>query len=413
MENEKNPVPVWLQNLQDNSWEIELLISGGAVFTLLQFPDAFLIFYRSVKTSYALPGLNVYLILGMACIKILTNGFILHLLLRSFWLAMVCINYTFPQGIEGRRMKQAHPFRSRHVDGDLREQIMWVDRISGLVIFMTILSTLVLLGFLLVMVLIVFSANNVRNTLFLDFVENVLGYALALYFADLLLMGIFRRIPGLSWLLFPFFWIFDILSLRRLFERPLALFSSNVKRPAFVGGALVFGVITGLTTYMPIARTLHWPRFFDAREFKDQLTANQDIVYRSRFYADQTDRNHVGLVTLPSHLIETNLLHVNFRYDKWMDDLLKASQLPKKDFYLSNLINLSIDDSLYSQVIWYTVPPSDEDEPGLVGMIDITHLPNGPHKLTFESKDLPMPAYQEVRSNKISKVEIPFWKDVH
>jgi hypothetical protein len=167
--NEKNPVPVWLQNLQDNSWEIELLISGGAVFTLLQFPDAFLIFYRSVKTSYALPGLNVYLILGMACIKILTNGFILHLLLRSFWLAMVCINYTFPQGIEGRRMKQAHPFRSRHVDGDLREQIMWVDRISGLVIFMTILSTLVLLGFLLVMVLIVFSANNVRNTLFLDF----------------------------------------------------------------------------------------------------------------------------------------------------------------------------------------------------------------------------------------------------
>jgi len=413
MENEKNPVPVWLQNLQDNSWEIELLISGGAVFTLLQFPDAFLIFYRSVKTSYALPGLNVYLILGMACIKILTNGFILHLLLRSFWLAMVCINYTFPQGIEGRRMKQAHPFRSRHVDGDLREQIMWVDRISGLVIFMTILSTLVLLGFLLVMVLIVFSANNVRNTLFLDFVENVLGYALALYFADLLLMGIFRRIPGLSWLLFPFFWIFDILSLRRLFERPLALFSSNVKRPAFVGGALVFGVITGLTTYMPIARTLHWPRFFDAREFKDQLTANQDIVYRSRFYADQTDRNHVGLVTLPSHLIETNLLHVNFRYDKWMDDLLKASQLPKKDFYLSNLINLSIDDSLYTHVIWYTVPPSDEDEPGLVGMIDLTHLSNGPHKLTFESKNLPVPAYQEVRSDKISKVEIPFWKDVH
>jgi len=96
MEQPKNPVPKWLQNLQDNSWEIELLISGGAVFTLLQFPDIFVNFIRTMRITSSIPGWVIYLILGMGCIKILTNGFILHLLLRSFWLAMVCINYIFP-----------------------------------------------------------------------------------------------------------------------------------------------------------------------------------------------------------------------------------------------------------------------------------------------------------------------------
>jgi hypothetical protein len=29
---ESQRIPSWLQNLQENSWELELLISGGAVF---------------------------------------------------------------------------------------------------------------------------------------------------------------------------------------------------------------------------------------------------------------------------------------------------------------------------------------------------------------------------------------------
>jgi hypothetical protein len=29
----------WLKRLQQNSWEVELLISGGAIFTLFQIPE--------------------------------------------------------------------------------------------------------------------------------------------------------------------------------------------------------------------------------------------------------------------------------------------------------------------------------------------------------------------------------------
>ena len=32
---EIDETPSWLKNLQENSWELELLISGGAIFTLI------------------------------------------------------------------------------------------------------------------------------------------------------------------------------------------------------------------------------------------------------------------------------------------------------------------------------------------------------------------------------------------
>ncbi len=35
-------VPKWLRNIQENSWELELLISGGAIFSLLQIDDFYI-----------------------------------------------------------------------------------------------------------------------------------------------------------------------------------------------------------------------------------------------------------------------------------------------------------------------------------------------------------------------------------
>jgi len=413
MEQPKNPVPQWLQNLQDNSWEIELLISGGAVFTLLQFPDLFLNFMRTVKITSDLPGTALSLIMGMACIKILTNGFILHLLLRAFWLAMVCINYIYPQGIDGRKMQRAYPFRSRHVEGDLREQIMHVDRLSGLVIFMTIISSIIVIGFLAALILILFSIERLEQSGGIaGAISEAISYSLLVYFVDLLSMGFIRRIPVLAWVLFPFFYLFDILTFRSFYARPLAMFSSNVQRPAFVAGAMAFILITGVTTYIPLARGMHWPRLFDARQYRDQLTSS-NIALVQRYYADQCDPNRRGVVSIPSHLIENNYLQVNLLYDRWMDGLLDNSHPQKDKRFLSDLIEIKLDDSLCQNIAWMEVKAEEDSQIGLVAILDISQLPNGAHKVKIQSKELPNAKYMKVRSELLYKVSIPFWKDVH
>jgi hypothetical protein len=413
MEQTKNTIPKWLRNLQENSWEIELLISGGAVFTLLQFPEHFVNFIQQAKITSDIAGTNIMMVMGMAGIKILTNGFILHLLLRAFWLAMVCINFTFPQGIEPQRMKRAFPFKSRHLEGDLREQIMKVDRLSGLVIFMTIISTLVLAGLAFgIMVLITSISFLFQYGLMFQAIDDFIGYSLLIYFIDLLLMGIFRKIPILSWLLFPFFWLYDTITFRSFYNRPLALFSSNINRPAFFSGAFIFILLTGIVTYIALAQTMHWPKLFDAREYRDQLTTSNKALV-SRFYADQSAPALRGLVFIPSYLIEHNLLQVNLRYDRWMDELIDHSDPDPKARYLSNIIELSIDDSLYTQVEWMESKESVDSQLGLVAMVDISGIGNGAHKVKVQSKQLDDPKYREIRANTIEEVSIGFWKDVH
>ena len=36
MTNSNHQIPKWLKQIMENSWELELLISGGAIFSLFQ-----------------------------------------------------------------------------------------------------------------------------------------------------------------------------------------------------------------------------------------------------------------------------------------------------------------------------------------------------------------------------------------
>jgi hypothetical protein len=96
-----------------------------------------------------------------------------------------------------------------------------------------------------------------------------------------------------------------------------------------------------------------------------------------------------------------------------MDDLLAQSNPDRKARFLSNLIELSIDDSLYAQVEWIETKEIGDSQMGLMAMVDISDLSNGFHKVRVKSKNLPFPKYQEIRSMTISEITIPFWKDVH
>jgi hypothetical protein len=91
-------IPKWLRKLQENSWEMELLISGGAIFSLFQLSDLYVDFISSLKMTNAIVGLGILSMVGMFSLKLLTVGFITHLIFRAFWLALVCINYVFPNG---------------------------------------------------------------------------------------------------------------------------------------------------------------------------------------------------------------------------------------------------------------------------------------------------------------------------
>lgn len=81
------------------TWEVELLISGLAVFAMLQLPswlgDRFLALLPRFDSNWA-GALNiVYMYLAVAAV-ILAVTFALHLLLRAHWIALVGMHSVYP-----------------------------------------------------------------------------------------------------------------------------------------------------------------------------------------------------------------------------------------------------------------------------------------------------------------------------
>jgi len=417
MSDKRTPIPNWLQALQENSWELELLISGGAVFTLVQAPDLLQDWMLGFLSIHDLDAAPIFFLGGMLGIKILTNGFILHLLLRSYWLALVCVNYVFPQGINSRKVQLKFPFKASDIEGDLQEQIMKVDRLSGLVIFISILSTIVLAGLTVLFFLFLtyeFNSEKFFSPIVYEIFSNIFSISIVFYITDLLFMGFFRKIPYLSYLFFPFFFIYDFITLRLFYVRAIVLFSSNVKRWPFRSGAFIFMIITFGSTLLSINHFRQGISFFDSRDYTDKLSKNNSVADWK--YADVCPHSY-SMAYIPSKIIENNFLTVGIGYKPWMDNLIRSSTKVDSLKYVDRIFEVSIDDSLYSNIVWRGVHRMDFPSSGLEAFLNISNLANGEHILKIKLKDFPDAEYREyVRLNAASDkypLFIPFCKDVY
>jgi len=90
------------------TWEVELLISGVAVFAMLQLPgwldDRMFALEPRMGADWRMVLLLAYLYAKSAAI-VLAVTFAVHLLLRAQWIALVGMDSVYPQGVQLDRMR--------------------------------------------------------------------------------------------------------------------------------------------------------------------------------------------------------------------------------------------------------------------------------------------------------------------
>jgi len=90
------------------TWEVELLISGVAVFAMLQLPgwldDRMFALEPRVGGDWQMTSRMVYFYAKSAAI-VLAVTFALHLLLRAHWIALVGMHSVFPKGVRLDRLR--------------------------------------------------------------------------------------------------------------------------------------------------------------------------------------------------------------------------------------------------------------------------------------------------------------------
>ncbi|MBG8554595.1 hypothetical protein [Hymenobacter guriensis] len=398
MEDTPTTAPQWIQDLQERSWELEFLISGGAIFTLIQGAGFFVTQVQSLKTTAWLPGTDFFLLFGVLAIQVLTLSFGLHLLLRSFWVALVCVTYLFPQGAALARVRWRRPFRAVAPSGSyFYELLLKLNRLCATVMFLAIISTLLLGGLMLTVVVLgtlpsLFASSGPDG--WYDWYGEGFLILLMVYILDLLLFGALRRTWGIAWLLFPVFWLFDRVSLRVLLQPTLWLFVSRVSRWRMAGWLTVFMAVALIYSYAVIYQDLHLRNVLDRRDYRNALAPGPALQYGN--YRDEMNGQLQRGPSIPSKFVDKPFLEVFLVYRKQYDaDMLKSDSAK----YLSDLVLISIDDTLRQDVAWYPTYNQANDQMGITAMVSVQKLKVGPHRLLLHSK-----------GDSSRHSVIPFWK---
>ena len=97
--NNEKKLTKWLNKLQQESWQLELVISGFSIFLMLGAWQGLKGFARDIElASHGLGNedslLNIgYIVLLGACLFILIN-LVLHVLLRGIWISTIGLRYV-------------------------------------------------------------------------------------------------------------------------------------------------------------------------------------------------------------------------------------------------------------------------------------------------------------------------------
>lgn len=133
------------------TWEVELLISGVAVFAMLQLPgwlnDRMLFLLPRFDDSWRASLILVFSY-SMGAAVILAATFALHLLLRAYWIALVGMHSVYPEGIRWERLRMGPIEREvmQRRNGDFAEMIERADNRASIVFAMGVTLAMTLIS---------------------------------------------------------------------------------------------------------------------------------------------------------------------------------------------------------------------------------------------------------------------------
>ena len=218
-----------LDKLQQESWQLELLISGFAIFGLItaipHIRTAMVIAENDNEPFYFIPTLIAF----TAC-SILIFNLLIHVILRGLWIGALGLRYVSGD-IDFEKLNYQNKFTNY-----LKKKIISFDKyvatletycsvlfaISFLLIFYVISIALILICILAIALLIINNKN------FPETLREIVGAILLLFiligailvFIDFLTQGYLKKKKILSKIYFPFYWVFSFISLTFLY-RPL------------------------------------------------------------------------------------------------------------------------------------------------------------------------------------------------
>ncbi|MEQ8905355.1 hypothetical protein [Ekhidna sp.] len=383
--------PSWLKTIQLNSWEAELLISALVLYTLFQIPDFLEVW--ALQSFERGSELHRFFRVIEKAIRLLSFGYILHILVRGIWVASVGLSYVFPKGIDVSSLKFKGKFNKELTNsGSLVKMVLRLEELSSIIYGISFIFFGTLAGFASFIFSFIFFFELIAPVMSDNtYLAGVIGILILFYFLltilvfiDFLTNGYFRRKNwSADWFYYVAFF-FRIVTLSFLYRRSLLVLISNTKGwKSYLIPFVVLSVVVGFLWVDSIIKDNERDRYYISSAAGDYNSANYENIRNSdSFLACTIQSDIINDNTLKIFMKDIGVfggIHVfekKLKGKKW--DELSSDSI---SIYFNNRLSVKIDDTPINDIDWFKTQHPVTYEFGFTSFVEINDFEKGAHFL--------------------------------
>lgn len=310
-----------LQKLQEESWQLELLISGFAIFGLTSLYP-----YLSETASEAQNSQQIYKFVvatvGFISCAILIFNLLLHVLLRGLWIGALGLRYVSGD-IDYEVLNYSQKFTKylKKKVGSFDKYIGTLENYCSIIFAISFLLIFYVLAITFTIIVIALLANYVLDNDDLPtWLSKGVGITVMVFivfgmfftFIDFITQGFLKKKKWTSRLYFPIYWIFSFITLSFLYRPLVYNFLDNKfgRRLSFVLVPIYFLIL--LSTSL---------RYQQSNYISPSLSSNSTIADNKNYEDILKDSDDlISKVTIQSKIIVEPYLKVFIPYSDGIED---------------------------------------------------------------------------------------------
>jgi hypothetical protein len=425
-----------LQKLQEESWQLELIISGFAIFGLFSAGEPMRIWTREAQNNQE-TFTAITLTVVTVSLAILLFNLLLHVILRGLWIGALGLRYVSGD-IDYDELKYSPKFTNylRKKIGSFDKYIATLENYCSVIFAISFLLIFYVLAITFSIAAIALTANYIiDNDNLPNWVSNGVGIPLViiiiigmfLTFIDFVSQGFLKKKQWLSKIYFPIYWIFSFVTLSFLY-RPLVYNFLDNKFGRRLSLILVpVYIVILLLTSLKYERS----NYIESSDYSNSTYASK------KNYEDMLSEEgqFIKTVAIPSKVIKDSYLKVFMVFTDGIEDRIFSRNeglKPEKDLrgltsdiqFSNSGLSFRKKDSLKSQYLktfnktyWVLIDSTKytsdfilgesntiETEFGFESYFDIKDLSSGKHILKIQRD-----SYNKKDTTIASIATIPFW----
>ncbi|MEO9869625.1 hypothetical protein [Ekhidna sp.] len=445
----EDQIEEWLKKLERESWQLELLVSAFTIFLLIGANSAFREFLYGLNFKYnlstgALSIFSIFLIIIKNSIQALAISLIIHLMLRGFWIGTIGLR-SVQATVDFEKLNYNKFFTEKLKKNgviSLDKMVVQLDEICSVIFAFSFLIISVLIAFGMYLVglgvmgfifsqLVVISPDAISSIVLIVSIVVAVSYMVMgfIYMIDYLTLGFFKRIKWFARIYYPFYRLFNFITLSRLSKSIYYYLISKFSKGKI---RLVFSLLGGVVLLMLLVE-------FDQHQYFPD--SQSKFVVQTNAYDDtRPEKEYVSDVSIPSKFINEPFFPLFLRYNPSDNSVIQSSCpdfVPLKDdglnsrlgigtnnggFQITNkdysgedfeqllschasIYQIAINDSIYSDLKFRFYIHPHKDQKGLITVIPTVAFNKGENVLAIKKVEI-----DTLESSTFSDfVQIPFW----